>query len=336
MAFKNIKEARGVSVETFRNEIVPASEPVVLRGVATHWPAVAAAKASPQDFDAYLGRFDSGKTVESFIGAPEIEGRFFYDPEMRGVNFKPLRETLPEMRARLLAQIAEQAPPAIALQAAIIPELLPGFTDENALDLVPAITPPRMWFGNQVTVQTHYDPSENVAIVVAGRRRFTLFPPDQLNNLYIGPLEMTPAGVPVSLASIDAPDFNAHPRMAEALKCGQSAELEPGDGLFIPYHWLHHVASLERYNLLVNYWWSPSDPSYGAPRDALVHALIAVRTLPAHQRAAWRIMFEHYVFEADGEPAAHIPAHARGVLGAIEPVQARRVLKLLGGKLASS
>jgi hypothetical protein len=228
------------------------------------------------------------------------------------------------------------APPAIALQAALIPELVPGFTDAPARDLVPANTPPRMWFGTQVTVQTHYDPSEHIAIVVAGRRRFTLFPPDQLNNLYIGPLEMTPAGVPVSLASIDAPDFNAHPRMAEALKCGQSAELEPGDGLFIHYHWLHHVASLERYNLLVNYWWSPSDPAYGAPRDALVHALIAVRTLPAHQRAAWRIMFEHYVFEADGDPAAHIPAHARGVLGAIEPVQARRVLKLLGGKLASS
>jgi quercetin dioxygenase-like cupin family protein len=33
------------------------------------------------------------------------------------------------------------------------------------------------------------------------------------------------------------------------------AELSPGDAIFIPMGWFHHVEALERFNVLVNYWW---------------------------------------------------------------------------------
>ena len=80
---------------------------------------------------------------------------------------------------------------------------------------------PRVWFGNRVTVQTHYDISSNIACVVAGRRRFTLFPPEQLVNLYVGPLEFTLAGQPISMVKLEQPDFERYPRFRQALAAAQ-------------------------------------------------------------------------------------------------------------------
>ena len=35
-----------------------------------------------------------------------------------------------------------------------------------------------------------------------------------------------------------------------------SAELQPGDAIFIPSLWWHQVESLSAVNGLVNYWWT--------------------------------------------------------------------------------
>jgi hypothetical protein len=41
--------------------------------------------------------------------------------------------------------------------------------------------------------------------------------------------------------------------------------------------------------------------------------------MPAHEKAAWKAMFDHYVFQANGDPAAHLPESARGILGERSP-----------------
>src|SRR4030095_14045724 len=135
-----------------------------------------------------------------------------------------------------------------------IPTQLPGFALNNVLDLMSPATEPKIWISNRVTVQTHFDMSYNVACVVAGRRRFTLIPPDQLENMYVGPLEFTLAGPPISMVRIEAPDLEKYPPFSAALAAAQFAELEPGDALFIPYMWWHHVEARDRFNVLVNYW----------------------------------------------------------------------------------
>ncbi|MFX6149073.1 cupin-like domain-containing protein, partial [Acinetobacter baumannii] len=84
---------------------------------------------------------------------------------------------------------------------------------------------------------------------------FTLFPPDQFGNLYLGPLDNTPAGRAVSMVDFAEPDFAAHPRFREALAHAQVAELEPGDAIFIPSMWYHHVEGRSAFNVLINYWW---------------------------------------------------------------------------------
>ena len=57
----------------------------------------------------------------------------------------------------------------------------------------------------------------------------------------------------------------------------------------------------------------------GNPYDALLHSLYAIKTLPAEQRAVWRLVFDHYVFAVDADPVEHLPEDARGWLG--EPTE---------------
>jgi hypothetical protein len=190
--------------------------------------------------------------------------------------------------------------------------------------------------GNAARVAAHVDLMENVGVVVAGRRRFTLFPPGQIANLYPGPLELTPAGTPVSLVDLQAPDLDRFPRFADALAAAETAVLGPGDAVYIPYHWWHAVDSLEPVNLFVNYWWNPARKDLGNPYDALMYAFFALRELPDDQREAWRHVFDHYVFKTGGDPAAHIPAAARGALGPATPEQLRRMratLKQIAARL---
>jgi hypothetical protein len=159
--------------------------------------------------------------------------------------------------------------------------------------------------------------------VAAGRRKFTLFPPEQLANLYVGPLDFTPAGQPISMVDLHQPDLARFPRFADALEQAQAAELEAGDAIFIPSMWWHHVEALEPFNILVNYWWRQSPPFMDTPTSALMLALLAVRDLPLAQRKAWQEIFRHYVFDSDGSEAAHIPPAARRVLAPLDDATAR-------------
>jgi Cupin-like domain len=320
-----IREWHDVDRESFRNEIVRANQPAVLRGLVRAWPAVQTALRSPESLHQYLARFDAGGVVKSLVGPPSIEGRFFYQDDMRSLNFERRPEPLRSVLEQMMKHLFDPQPPALAIQAAPVPEFLPGLEHENVNPLLDASITPRIWIGNAITVVTHADPTENIACVVAGRRRFTLFPPDQVANLYVGPFELTPAGTPVSMVSVIDPELDRYPRFRQALACAQTAELEPGDALYIPYLWWHHVQSLESFNVLMNYWWNPPGAALGSPFDAIFHGMLTLGGLPLHQRTAWRAMFDHYVFRLDGEPAAHLPREYQGVLAPMTPELAARL-----------
>jgi hypothetical protein len=322
----SVAERDAVDADTFEREIATSYRPVVLRGQVASWPAVAAGRGGGRDIAAYLSRFGGGRPLETLIGAPAINGRFFYNDDLSGFNFRREQVPLGALLAELvrLDEEAVAAPHAIYANAAAAAEHLPGWAEENVLDLPATGAVPRLWIGNRGKVATHYDNSYNVAAVIAGRRRFTLFPPEQLPNLYVGPLDRTLAGPPVSMVDPDAPDLEAFPRFAEALRHAQVAELGPGDALFIPAIWWHHVAALDPVNVLVNYWWNTD--AAASPFPALIHAMVAVRDLPRDERAAWRGWFDHYVFAVDAvEAGAHLPAAALGVLA---PASAERTERI--------
>ncbi len=310
-----IAELHDVTPEQFEKEVLPQGRPVVMRGLVRDWPAVGAARQSAAAAAGYVRRFDAGRPVETIFGDPAIEGRFFYNDELTGLNFERRPERIGAALDELLQGEEQERARSVYIQSVPTPQNLPGFAEENRLPFLPPSVPPRIWIGNALTVQTHFDLSQNIACVVAGRRRFTLFPPDQLPNLYAGPFELTLAGPPVSMVRLEDPDHERYPRFREALGHALTAELGPGDALFVPYFWWHHVQSLERFNILVNYWWNEAQPGLGSPFDALLHAILAVRDLPPQQREVWRGVFDHYAFKANGEPVEHLPQQARGALG---------------------
>jgi len=324
-----IAERAAVDGDTFAREIAGSYRPVVLRGQVARWPAVAAGRQGGRAIAEYCARFGGGRPLEVMIGPPEIEGRFFYaDETLTGFNFHRQQVALGPLLGELLryAESEGTKPHALYANSATAPEHLPGWEAANPLDL-PIEAPARLWIGNATRVSTHYDTSSNIACVVAGRRRFTLFPPEQFANLYVGPLDHTLAGQPVSLADPDAPDFGRFPRFAEALAYAQTAELEPGDAIFIPPIWWHHVRAFDRLNVLVNYWWGHDS---GAAFPALIHTVLAVRDLPPAEKAAWRTWFDHLVFAEDAADAAdHLPPEARSVLAPASVERGQRLRDFL-------
>lgn len=331
-----IREYRGLADEAIRREVFSAWQPAVLRGVAANWRSVALGRSSPSAIVDYLRRLDNGTPVDAIMTPPEVEGRIFYNDGMTGFNFVRNRLSISSVAEQVLRYAAFARPPAVAVQSALIRDCLPGFTADNPLPLLDAAVEPRIWLGNAITTPTHLDEWHNIGCVVSGRRRFTLFPPEQIANLYIGPLDFAPTGAPMSLVKLHQPDFERFPKFRAALAAAHSAELGPGDAIYIPPLWWHHVESLEPFNLLVNYWWHVlGGTAVGALSgfDGLLASILNLRTLPAPARAAWRALFEYYVFGDPGEVTGHIPPHRHGLLGSLTAPETERLREQIAQRL---
>lgn len=314
-----------ITPEQFHSEIRRAGLPVIIKGMVAGWPLVTAARQGDRQLAATLARHAAAVSLSVAIAPAEAHGCFHYVDDVSRLNFERTEMGFAEMLALLLREAEQPVPRSIAGQGLNAARLLPGFEKAHPMPLLPPSVPPRMWIGNAAKVATHNDELENIACVVAGRRRFTLFPPDQIGNLYMGPFELTPGGTPISMVHVSAPDLERYPRYAKAQENGWVADLEPGDALYIPYQWFHHVEARDRLNILINYWWNDARPDLGYAWDALLHAMIALGPMPQDQRRAWRATFDHYVFDASAETAAHLPESARGVLAATSPAEIERL-----------
>ena len=308
------------------------TEPVLLRGLVGKWPALACDR-SITEAARYLGRFGTKAPVTVYVGDAAIAGRFFYNETLTDFNFRSGKAPLPQVLERLAETNRSDALATIYVGSTPVDQWLPGFRADNDLRWPVRDALASFWLGNETRISAHFDFPNNIACVVAGERRFTLLPPDQIGNLYVGPMEKTPAGQPISLVDFHAPDLQRHPRFAEAAEHAKAALLKPGDALFIPSMWWHHVESLAAFNLLVNYWWCDTPAYLGSPSLALWHAMLSIRALPSHQRQAWRGLFEHYVFNADESVHQHIPEQGKGYLADFDESTAKQLRAHLLNKL---
>jgi hypothetical protein len=326
-----IPEYEGMDRERFEREIVAKGEPAVLRGLVAEWPVVGAAREGDDALAAFLRGAASDEPFEAWFGPPEIEGRFGYTPDFSGFNHERRLATIDQLLDLLLRQRAHERPWSMYAGGIPIrkhlPGLLPGIP-VTVLNMGRA-TLISLWLGNRTRTAAHWDLPQNLACVVAGRRRFTLFPTDQIANLYVGPLDFTLAGQPISLVDVDQPDMGKHPRFVDALEHAREVELGPGDALYIPSLWWHAVAALDELGAMINFWWRNAEPPLLTPLNALFHAVITMKNLPPEELSAWRVLFDHYVFEENGDPVGHLPKQARGILGKRTPELIARVKKLL-------
>ena len=309
---EEIDRALLIDSDTFRRCVVEPCRPVVIRGVVADWPLTRAASEN-EGLRTYLAQFDAGRQVEAFVGDAAIAGRYTYTDDLAGFNFH--REAMPLAQAIERITSPRDADETLYVGSLPIPIVLPGLAEANPLAFVPPGVAPRVWIGHGSTVACHYDMMDNLACVVAGERRFTLYPPDAIGDLYVGPIDHTMAGQPVALAAEAAPGDPRYPRFEQARDRAITIDLAAGDALYIPKLWWHRVEARSAFNILVNYWWDAFPVAPDPPFATMLLALSAIAARPEPERAAWRAWFDHYVFRPDGHPLAHLPEARHGLLG---------------------
>ncbi len=322
------------------DELMADQQPRLMKGLARDWTLVAAGLSSHKAVIERLKEAYNGRKVTCFRGDAAMKGRFHYTPDVSGFNFSAERASLIDLLDRMQDSISgarnggELA--SFYVGSTDVDEFLPGLRTGNDLMLTHPMfgaSPPVVsaWIGTRTTAAAHFDISHNLACCVAGRRRFTLFPPDQISNLYPGPLEPTPGGQVVTMVDLDAPDLERFPAFERAHAAGQVAEMEPGDVLFYPAMWWHQVDALAPFNMLINYWWDTAPAFADTPMNTLLHGLLSLRGRSEAEKAAWRAVFDHYLFAAPDTAAGHLPSHAHGALS-LDEGKARRLRAALLAK----
>jgi Cupin-like domain len=110
-----------------------------------------------------------------------------------------------------------------------------------------------LWFGPAGTITPfHVDRSHNLLhqhwgrkhVVMVDPSHFHLFKPGSKNSVspHVSSLDLVTSNFNIDLSRLDAP-------------CLETI-LEPGDVLFVPAYWWHHVISLD-VAISINYWWRP-------------------------------------------------------------------------------
>ena len=152
--------------------------------------------------------------------------------------------------------------------------------------------PPAIWIGNRTVASCHYDAPNNIACVAVGRRRFTMFPPEPDRQSVSGAARSQAGWTGREHGRLRESGLQSFPRFKDALAAGYSALLEPGDAIFIPSMWWHHVEALSAFNMLVNYWWSTSPKHVPDSNErSLYHAIWSMRDRPEAEKDAWRQVF---------------------------------------------
>ena len=312
--------ARELSNPERRSELLEAGQPIVIRGLVADWPVVKAASESPRALRDYLAPLDVGGRVEVFSGDPAIRGKYYYNAGLQGFNFERRTMKLMEAVDYILDAVEQRIARSVYVGSVPTGDCLPGFAAGNPMPLAGSAANARIWLGTAANISSHYDTFDNLACVIAGRRRFTLYAPQLIGRLYVGPLDNTMSGPPVSLAaSALKGSTDTFARFEEIRDQALTAELGPGDALYLPKLWWHQVESTAAFNGLVNYWWDAFSSGPDAPYTSLLLAMITIAERPPAERRAWQAFFDHYVFRSKGHPLAHLPPEQHGLLGPLKP-----------------
>lgn len=110
----------------------------------------------------------------------------------------------------------------------------------------------KLWAASEDTTSPmHRDLADNLHTVVFGEKVFTLVSPDQSDRVYPQGLR---AGLPnAARFDIDRPDYVRFPRARGVRRV--TATVGPGETVFIPRGWWHHVRTA-RGSVSINTWWA--------------------------------------------------------------------------------
>jgi len=320
-----VKILTGITPGNISPEILNAETPIILKDFTSAWPIVIAGKKSVHTAMSYLQPFDNGAAVNASYVPHEAQGRVYYNDDMTGFNFESSQQPVSTILADIAGAIDSDLLKSVYFSAPIY-QCLPELANQIPFPAAPDNALVNIWIGNKSRIAAHYDFAQNVACCVVGRRKFTLFPPEQGKNLYVGPIDKSPGGPEISTVDFHHPDFEKHPKFKYALQNAYIADLAPGDALILPSMWWHHVEGLDDVNILITHWWRNSPGFMGRPNNALLHAILSLRDLPISQRDAWKEIFDHYIFNFDNNNFDHIPEQAKSILASpLDELSARKI-----------
>jgi hypothetical protein len=330
MSAISYKQIRKIKSSDFSLDLLRTNEPVVIEGLVSNWPLVKKSiNGSLEDIRSYLLCYYESNRILAFASSHEDGKKFTYADTVSRKSFTEMETTLDLIMDTIIESKNATNPGTVYMGSTSIDYVLPGLSIDNNFHIGDHEILKSIWIGNKSIVPAHFDVPDNIAFVCSGQRKFTLFPPSQLANLYVGPLEFTPAGQPISMVDIYNPDLKAFPKFNDAMGFGQSADLLPGDAIFIPSLWWHQVESFGELNVLINYWWRSVPSFMGNPMDALMHSILSIRDLPDHQKINWVNMFNYYVFNYNNKNFSHVPEDISGALGQIDHDSSKKIRALL-------
>ena len=320
------------------DELFQASEPVILRGLVSDWGLVKAGQVSPDNAMDVLQSHSSGNPVGVYVAPPEANARFFYNDDCSGFNYASQHRELSDIFSQIREDKNKPDQSYLYMNSLTLDNCFPGLREHNDLAFDhPLFTHnkplSKVWVGTESIAAAHYDVPSNLACCVLGARRFTLFPPEQIHNLYPGPLEPTPGGQVITMVDLKNPDFERFPRVRQALDAAVVVDLEPGDAVYYPSMWWHQVEALSPFNIMINFWWLTAPAHMGNPMDIVMHAMLGLRDRPEAEKQAWREVFDYYVFGSPETPREHLPPSAQGALADLDNNMVRRLRALVKNKL---
>lgn len=316
------------------DELFAGNQPVLMKNVVHDWPLVQAGKTSSHSVMDMLSEHDSGKPVIVYQGESDIKARFGYSADYTGLNYTAVRSTLTETFDKIATQLDQDEHDFLYINSLRLDQGFPLLAREHSLtfnhpDFERNTPLAKIWLGTESVAAAHFDQPRNIACCVQGKRRFTLYPPEQIHNLYPGPMNLTPGGQVVSVIDPEQDNDEIFPKFARAREAAIVVDLEPGDALYYPSLWWHEVQALERFNVMINFWWRVGEPFLGNPMDALMHAILSVRDLPEAEKAAWKHVFEYYIFNTRGVTHQHLPKVKHDPIVDIDDNTARQLRAVL-------
>ena len=180
-----------------------------------------------------------------------------------------------------------------------------------------------MYFGGgRNTTKTHFDPFDNLMLVVDGTKKLWLWPPSDAESLYPWPFpSFSHSGVPPFLKA-DDPSTGRFPKYADAVAI--EVEVKAGDLLFLPAFWYHCVEGGRGRNMIINWWFhlhkSKRDASTARDLPATVDQDVAADDLPIPRRREMTVQGKGAVVRSGASLAsAHVATLPRDATVVIAP-----------------
>ena len=239
------------SREDFRARYLRRREPIVLRGAASVWPAT-----SKWSLKALAARFHDRRVYVQQLDANHVTR--YESGKRRQIAFGEfcvgLQATPPAPYYLVLANMLTSKSWLARFESPMFPELM---ADVNVPDLVPLsrVFEMNLWIGSAGTTSNlHFDPFDNLLAVVSGRKCVRIFSPNQSRRTHLDSAlaAQNPLHSPIDVM---ADSSDRYPEAA-GLRY-RTAVLEPGDILYMPAGYWHHVVT-EETSIAVNVWWRDS------------------------------------------------------------------------------